>query len=123
MEEEKFVLEKEEDPVLINYLMLIQTIMFSDYDDGGNFAICVYDTEENDRLVAIFNNDNGAARMFGMTKLCIQQYRKYDRLIKSRFKTERFRCETTSSKAEFYQIMMNEGNKKEMEYIRKKMQW
>ena len=112
---------KPEDSLITNYLMLIQAIIFSDYDDGTDYVVCLYDTEENDRLVAVFNNDNGVAKMFNMAKLNVQKNRSYGILLKGRFKTERFECETTSSKAEYWQIMMNERTKQEMNYIRKKM--
>ena len=107
--------------LLTNYLMLAQTIIFSDYDNGQDFCVCLYDTEENDRLVAVFNNDLGVAKMFDMKKLAIQKNRSYGVLIKGRFRTERFDCGTTSSKEEYWQIMTNGGMKQEMEYVRKKM--
>lgn len=112
---------KPEDSLITNYLMLAQAIMFSDYDDGSDYVVCLYDTKENDRLVAVFNNDNWIARMFNMTKLAIQKNRSYGILIKGRFKTERFECETTSSKLEFHQIMMSDGLKQEKEYFREKV--
>ena len=86
---------KPEDSLITNYLMLIQAIIFSDYDDGTDYVVCLYDTEENDRLVAVFNNDNGVAKMFNMAKLNVQKNRSYGILLKGRFKTERFECETT----------------------------
>lgn len=107
--------------LLTNYLMLAQAIMFSDYDNGQDFCVCLYDTKENDRLVAVFNDDNGVARMFDMTKVAVQKNRGSGMLIKGSFRTERFECGTTSSKAEYWQIIMQESTAKEMRYIRKKM--
>lgn len=112
---------KEEDKLMINYLMLLQAILFSDYDDGQVFVVCLYDTKENDRLVAVFNNDARCARFFGTTKITIQKMRCRNSLIKGRFRTERFECGTTSTKAVFHKIMMTEGNRKEFEYIKKKV--
>lgn len=105
--------------LLTNYLMLAQAIMFSDYDNGQDFCVCLYDTKENDRLVAVFNDDNSVARMFDMTKLAVQKNRSYGILIKGRFRTERFDCGTTSSKTEYCQIIMKYGMKQEIGYIRK----
>lgn len=119
--EERLVLGKQDDPLLINYLMLAQAIIFSDYDDGQDYCVCVYDTKENDRLVAVFNNDATCGRFFRTSKNVIQNQRSREQLINWRFRTERFKCGTTSSSAEFYKIMINEGNKKEMDYIRKRL--
>ena len=107
--------------LLTNYLMLAQAIMFSDYDNGQDFCVCLYDTKENDRLVAVFNDDNSVARMFDMTKVAVQKNRSYGILIKGRFRTERFDCGTTSSKIEYYKIIMRESTAREMKYIRKLM--
>ena len=110
-----------ENSLITNYLMLYQAIIFSDYDDGTDYVVCLYDTEENDRLVAVFNNDNGVARMFNMTKMAVQKDRGSGMLIKGRFRTERFICDTTTTKAEYYKIIMQEKTAKEMRYIRKIM--
>ena len=112
---------KPEDSLMTNYLMLAQAIMFSDYDDGSGYVVCLYDTKENDRLVAVFNNDNGVARMFNLAKVNVQKNRSYGILIRGRFKTKRFECETTSSKLEFHQIMMSDGLKQERKYFREKV--
>ena len=121
MEESLGLHYKEEDKLILNYLMLVQAILFSDYDDGQDFCVCLYDTEENDRLVAVFNNDATCSRFLKTTKNAVQAQRGRKQLIRNRFKTERFRCGTTSTKIVFYKIMMSEGNKKEIEYIRKKL--
>lgn len=107
--------------LLTNYLMLAQAILFSDYDDGQDFCVCVYDTEENDRLVAVFNNDAICSKFFNTSKDTIQSQRAKKQLIKSRFKTERFECGTTSTKAEFYSIINNEKNRKGISYLTKLM--
>ena len=121
MEESLGLHYKEEDKLILNYLMLVQAILFSDYDDGQDFCVCLYDTEENDRLVAVFNNDATCSRFLKTSKRVIQSQRIRRQLIKWRFKTERFRCGTTSSKAEYYQIMMGESNRKELNYLTRKM--
>ena len=121
MEESLDLHYKEEDKLILNYLMLVQAILFSDYDDGQDFCVCLYDTEENDRLVAVFNNDARCAQFFRTTKITIQKMRCVNSLIKGRFKTERFECGTTSSKAEYYQIMMGESNRKELNYLTRKI--
>ena len=116
MEESLGLHYKEEDKLILNYLMLVQAILFSDYDDGQDFCVCLYDTEENDRLVAVFNNDATCSRFLKTTKNAVQTQRGKKQLIRNRF-----RCGTTSTKIVVYKIMMSEGNKKEIEYIRKKL--
>ena len=118
-EEEILIPIKEEDPLLKNYLMLYQAILFSDYDDGQDYVVCVYDTVENDRLVAVFNNDKTCANFFNTSKITIQAMRNRNQLIKYRFKTERFECGTTSTKTEYYKIMNDINNKKTFRYFQK----
>lgn len=108
---EAYVIPEEND-LLINYLMLAQAIIFSDLDNGQDYVVCVYDVEENERLVAVFNNIKRCARFLNITVDCIYKSIKREVLIKSRFKIEKLKCGTTSTNLEYYKLLNEELNEK-----------
>lgn len=56
-----------------NYKDLIRTIILSDQDEGRlNSVICVYDTLDSDKLIAIFNTSKTCADFFKTSYKCIQ---------------------------------------------------
>ena len=108
---ETYVIPEEND-LLINYLMLAQVIIFSDLDNGLDNVLCVYDIEDGERLVAVFNNYKRCAKFFNVTDNYILGIIREKRLLKSRFKIERFKCETTSTNLEYYKLLNEELNEK-----------
>lgn len=78
------------DEIAENCKKLIATIFLSeDKKEGKNKIICVYDTQDNDRLVAIFNKSADCGKLFGMKRGDIDCYVHKGNLVKGRFRLER----------------------------------
>lgn len=105
--------------LLYNWMLLYRAIMISDYDNGKDFVVCLYDTENSDVLLGVFNNDKKIARIFGMVEISVASMRSRNILIKKRYYINKFECGTTSSELEYYKIINSEINKKELDYIRR----
>lgn len=78
------------DEIAENCKKLIATIFLSDKEKNDKKNIlCVYDTLDNERLVAIFNKSSSCGEMFGMSNNCIDSYVCKGNLVKGRFRLER----------------------------------
>lgn len=110
----KIIINKYGSNTFINYLMIVQAILFSDLDSGHNSVTCVYDTLENGRLVAVFNTNRTCARFFKVTESFVGKAANHDHLLKGRFKVEKFECETTSNKTEYYKLLFQERDEKQL---------
>lgn len=109
----------------INYLMLAQAILMSDFDDGTNYVICLYDALENDRLIGVFNNYKSCAMMLNCNVENLKSHHYKNLLFRGRFKVEGFDCGTTSNKLEYYKFTSEEIHKRKLFriYFRKWRKW
>lgn len=73
-----------------NYKNLLFTIFHTDNDDTKSF-ICVYDTKDNDRLIAIFNNSDKCSKFFNTTRKSIDTAICKHQLRCRRYRLERVR--------------------------------
>lgn len=97
-----------------NYLMLAQAILFSDIDNGKDKVLCVYDIEENGRLVAIFNNRYSCSEFFRVTISSVDKAISKNIYIKGRFSVSYCKCGTTQSELEYYKCMNSEAIEKKL---------
>lgn len=77
-----------------NYKDLLYTIFNVDTDDTNiKSLICVYDTFEDEKLIAIFNNSKSCAKFFNTTTKCIDSTICKKILRMDRYKLERLKLE------------------------------
>lgn len=73
-----------------NYKKLLYAIFLSDIEDDKNSSIiCVYDTRDNDRLIAVFNSLKTCANFFNTSAEVISSTISRKVLRNKRFKIER----------------------------------
>lgn len=71
-----------------NYKDLLFAIFNSDNESPKKSFICVYDTKNNDKLIAIFNNAENCAKFFNTTREAI-----YSTISKKILKLRRYKIE------------------------------
>ena len=71
-----------------NYKELLFAIFNTDEENGKTKIICVYDTKDNDRLVAIFNSSKSCAKFFKASPDTIDGC-----ITKKQLKNDRYRLE------------------------------
>lgn len=103
-----------------NYLMLAQAILFSDIDNGKDKVLCVYDIEENNRLVGVFNTRLSCSTFFGMSIQNIDRAICGDINIKGRFSVEYCECGSTQSELEYYKCINSECMERKLANIYKR---
>jgi hypothetical protein len=111
-----------------NFLKLLFAIENSDdYKEQSYGVIGVYDTKDNDKLIAIFNNVSTLSNFFKVSRACVKSRclcRKS--LLKSRYRLERFKDESLSDNnleneiLENVEILTNMPIEKAMKVIYKK---
>ena len=74
-------------------LYSIFNVEFTKEKKGSTGFICVYDTKENDRLVAIFNTSKTCAKFFNTDFKCIDSA-----ICRGQLKFRRYRLERISRK-------------------------
>lgn len=104
-----------------NYTLLYIAIMISDYDNGKDYVICLYDNDNSGVLMGVFNNDKKVARLFDMSELSVKTERNKNVLLRGRYETKRIECGTTSTPLEYYQIINSESDSKELDHIKRMM--
>ncbi len=72
-----------------NYKELLFAILNTDEENGKTKIICVYDTKDNDRLVAIFNSSKSCGEFFKTTANAIDATVTRKQLRNDRYRLER----------------------------------
>ena len=73
-----------------NYKHLLFAIFNTEKECDKKSVICVYDTKENDRLIAVFNSSKSCAKFFGTSSKSIDCTICRKRLKQDRYRLERF---------------------------------
>ena len=81
------------DDLINNYKNLLFAIFNTNQEEPKRGIICVYDTKDNDRLVAIFNSSKECAKFFDTNSRCIDSIICKQNLRNHRFRLERIKYE------------------------------
>lgn len=84
-----------------NYKELLYAIFFSDIEDSKKSSIiCVYDTQDSDRLIAVFNSLKTCANFFNTSAEVISSTISRKALRNKRFRIERLTVYEVEDKIE-----------------------
>ncbi len=76
-----------------NYKDLLIAIFNTDAEDNRKSVICVYDTKENDKLIAVFNSSKSCGKFFGTKPRVIDCF-----VCRKQLKEDRYRLERVTIK-------------------------
>lgn len=76
------------DDLIHSYKNLLFAIFNTNSEEPKRDIICVYDTKDNDRLIAIFNSSKECAKFFNTNYNCIDSI-----ICKKNLRNHRFRLE------------------------------
>lgn len=80
-----------------NYKKLLFAIKYSDEKEKKK-TFCVYDTQDSDRLLAVFNSSKNCAKFFKVTEHYINLLLKSKTLKNNRYRIEKFNNIDTNKK-------------------------
>lgn len=81
------------DDLIHSYKNLLFAIFNTNSEESKRSIICVYDTKDNDRLIAIFNSSKECAKFFDTGSRCIDSIICKKNLRNHRFRLERLKYE------------------------------
>lgn len=76
-----------------NYKDLLFAILNSDEESSKRSVICIYDTQENDKLIAIFNSSKNCGKFFNTNPRTIDSSISKKQLRNKRYRLERVTIE------------------------------
>lgn len=83
---------KQNDYKDMEYLLLAFAILASDNEPATKLGVIgVYDMQDNERLVGVFNNSKNCANILGTNYIAIKQNICKKTLYKDRYRIERFK--------------------------------